>query len=103
MGGCRYGHVVRKFHRVIPIEVPIHNGRSKPGCAIFPRILVDSFNSFEKPLSIAKQRAIMVVTMQVYFASTRTEEIQKSLGDLIAFFGNNLKRGFDSKRIINLH
>src|SRR5437773_970144 len=103
MGRCRHGHVVRELHGVIPLEIPIQNGRPEPDGSVLLGILVDSFNSSEKILSIAKERAVMVVAMQVHFAATRTKEVQKSLRNLVAFFRNDLIGGFDSKRSVDFN
>ncbi len=102
MRDIRHGHVVGKMEGVIPLEIPVHHGRTESPRSPFLGVLVDCFCAGPKNFFRAEQSSIMVQSVDANFAACFSDLIHYLVGNRIPDLGDQFECGLDSALPLDL-
>src|SRR5271154_3975422 len=96
----RHRHIVGKFVRIVPIEIAIHDSRSKPLGAKFLNVLIDLLGPLQEQFALLVQLPVMIQVVYVELKPATAHVPHIFIGNFVTFFRDNLERGFNSVRMI---
>ena len=95
-----HGHVVGEIKFVVPVQVPVEHARAIADGFELLAIFIDPLNTIHKLLAVVEKIPVMIQVVHINLKPTVANKLQIFLGHDIAFFRDNLKRGFNSVGII---